>query len=141
MLNIKEYETYKTITKTAKENNLTKGDNKSLFDFTLLDNIDITEIEKQVIINSSIKHIHPSNKVDFYGKLFDNFTACDGITRYNCHKVFSSATGKFLYAIFELTNIEHYSKSRNSIYDNNYNVVTHTANSKTMSPLNDIEVA
>lgn len=141
MINIKEYSINKSVSKTAKSNKLILGDNKSLFDFSLFNTLLIPETEKQILIDSAIKNIRPSNRIDYYGKLFDQFTACDGIAKYNAHKVFSSTTVKLLYVIFELTTIEHYSKSRNSVYDNKYDVVEYKINSNTISPLNDIEIA
>lgn len=43
MINIKEYVTHKIVAKTAKKNNLTLGNKESLFDFTLLDALEIPE--------------------------------------------------------------------------------------------------
>ena len=144
-MKIKEYITTKTAKKTATENNLILADAitnkaKRLFDFSLLDDMTISDVEKEVIKADAIRNVSAGNKVSFYGKLFDDFTACDGIANYYLHRVYSK-DGRHLYDIYQLAKIEHYSKERKSIYDKNYIVTTYEASEGYMPPLNDIEVA
>jgi len=140
----KQYNAFKTANKTATVNGLEKGTNTRyatcLFDFSLLNDMVLSDIEKQGIKNSALKSVSASNKTDFYGSLVDNFTAYDGIANYYCHPVYNTV-GKHLYNIMELANVTHYSKSRKHSYDNNYDVITQTAKSGTNSPYSDIEVA
>lgn len=55
-MNVKEYKVFRNINKTTKENNLITLDNKRLFDLSLLDDLNISDKEKDLIIND-IKHI------------------------------------------------------------------------------------
>lgn len=66
-MNVKEYKVFRSINKTAKNNNLIVLDNKRLFDLSLLDDLNISEKEKGLIINN-IKNIFNSNLTSFYGK-------------------------------------------------------------------------
>lgn len=142
-MKIKEYKTSKTAKKTASENNLILADAitgkiKRLFDFSLLNDIIISDIEKEVIKEDAIKNITASNKVSFYGKLLDNFTACDGKANYYLHRVYNK-DGKRLYDIYQLAKIEHCSKERKSVYDR-YNITTYEVTDGYIMPVNDIEL-
>lgn len=143
-MRIKEYKTSKTAKKTALENNLILADAitnkvKRLFDFSLLNDIIISDIEKEVIKEDAIKNITASNKISFYGKLLDNFTACDGKAKYYLHRIYSK-DGKHLYDIYQLAKIEHYSKERRSVYDKNYDVTTYEVTDGYIMPVKDIEL-
>ena len=120
-MDIKTYEIFSTAKKTASVNKLIMISNNMLFNFDLLNDMDISETEKNIIIQD-IEHVMFSNKISYYGTMFDQFTACDGIAKYDVQKVYSKKTGKLLYGIFTLAKIKHYSKNRSSIYDN-YDVV------------------
>ena len=143
-MKIKEYKLSKIANKTAIENNLILADGKRypsikrLFDFSLLDDIPISEIEKEIIKSDAIKNVSASNKIQLYGSIINQFDACDGKAKYNVHRVYKNC--KLAYDIFELSKVEHYSKSRKSVYDNKYDVNTITANSGTDEPMNDIEL-
>ena len=119
-MNVKEYKVFRSINKTTKENNLIAFDNKRLFDLSLLDTLNISEKEKDLIVND-IKHIFNSNLTSFYGTIFDDFYACNGIAEYHKHRIFSEQ-GTHLYTIFELYSVKNYSKTCKSIYDTFYDV-------------------
>ena len=74
----KQYKTFRTAVKTAKENNLILKDKENLFDFSLLDSIEISAREKEYIKNHDIKYVSAAFKESFYGTEFDNFSACIG---------------------------------------------------------------
>ena len=137
-MNVKEYKVFRSINKTAKNNNLIVLDNKRLFDLSLLDDLNISEKEKGLIINN-IKNIFNSNLTSFYGKKFDDFTACDGIAEYHRHRIFSKQ-GTHLYTIFELYSVKNYSKTCESIYDTFYDVKETTLSSNYDAPLDDVEI-
>lgn len=109
--------------KTAKENNLILKDKENLFDFSLLDSIEISAREKEYIKNHDIKYVSAAFKESFYGTEFDNFSACIGKSLYHVQKVFSETTKKIRYRIFTLARIEHKHTrkkySLGSIYSNN----------------------
>lgn len=118
-MRIKQYDLFKTATKTAKANGLiiaekkTSKDTYRLFDFSELDTLyGIPENEKEIIKKSALDHVCGASKEDYYGKEIDNFTACDGISKFHCHRVYSES-GKLLYRIFQLVALNH----RKSIYD------------------------
>ena len=144
-MNIKQYKLFKTANKTAKENNLIFADEiygsklKRLFDFSLLDIMTIPDNEKEVLKDYALQNITPSNKTSFYGKLFDNFKACDGIAYYYIHRVYSK-DGRYLYDIFQLANVKHYSKSRKSVYDKKYDITTYECSCDYRKPIYDIEL-
>lgn len=144
-MRVKEYKTSRTASKTAKENALVLADVaigskvKRLFDFSLLDDMTISEEEKEVIKAYAIRGVTAVNKVSFYGKLFDDFYACDGIAKYFCHRVFS-VEGKHLYNIFQLASVEHAHKERKSVYENKYTVTNYNASEGYTEPINDIEI-
>ena len=141
-MKFKEYEYCKTAKKTANTNNLqiSNVDSKLLFDFTLLDNMELKEFEKSCIIESALKHVRNSNKTDFYGVSYNQFEACDGIARYHVTKVFSDNGCKYLYSIFTLAIIKHNTMDRTSVYDKMYNVTTQELNNGYNELLNDIEL-
>ena len=66
------YQYFKTAKKTAKENNLifsigTFGD-KDLFDFSLLDTMEIPEEEKDVVKEHALKNVSVASRESWYGK-------------------------------------------------------------------------
>lgn len=142
-MQVKEYKAFKTPSKTAKENNLILADGvfssiKRLFDFSLLDGMEISDMEKEIVKNDALKHIGASSKNSMYGTDIDNFTGCSGITTYHLQRVFSR-NGKNLYNIFTLAKIKHFHKERESIYDN-YSVTTYKASNGFIEPIDDIEI-
>lgn len=143
-MRVKEYNISKTAFRTAKDNALLLTDGianktKRLFDFSLLDDMTISEEEKEVIKADAVRGVTAANKVSFYGKLFDDFYACDGIAKYFCHRVFG-VEGKHLYNIFQLASVEHAHKERKSIYENKYIVTNYNASEGYTEPINDIEI-
>jgi len=140
----KEYNLFKSAQKTAKENNLTitKDWNNSniLFDFTLLNDMKITDFEKNCIINDALKHVCASNKEQFYIHEIDNFTVCEGIAYYTCHKVYN-VSGKHLYNIMQLNNIKHKHGERKTVYEQYYNVTETVKNNGYYVPSYDYEIA
>lgn len=144
-MEVKEYKVYKTASKTVKENNLILSDGmfdkkKRLFDFSLLNDMEISEKEKEIIKADAIQNVTEGNNVSFYGKTFDNFTACNRIADYYVQRVFSVG-GKHLYSIFQLAKIEHNSMKRQSVYERQYNINTYKGFSNFVKPINDIEIA
>lgn len=116
----KEYKISKTAAKTAKENNLVIADSyekeKRLLDFSLLEGMEIPYEEKEVI-KKYAQSVSAAYKESFYGETFDNFYTCNGIALYKPYKVYNSSTGKRLYVIYQLVAIKHYSRHRQSVYD------------------------
>lgn len=145
MIRYKEYKTFKTSKKTAKENNLiiaekvTNKDITRLFDFSFLDAVAITDTEKEVIKNDALKHVSgkPYN-TSYYGKVIDNFTWFDGVATYNIHNVYNTS-GKLLYRIIELAELTHKRCTRKSIYEK-YTISTTIAHRVYDQPINDIEL-
>ena len=143
-MRIKEYKYFKTPQKTARENNLSISDGitynyKRLFDFSLLDSMPISEIEKQAIKHDALKNICASNKDSYYMESFSEFEACNGIAHYDIQRVFDKS-GKRLYCIFRLDEITHNSKTRKSIYDRFYDVKTVESNDGYTRTQTDIEL-
>lgn len=140
----KEYKFFKTPAKTAKENNLIlcdsiyKNGKKRLFDFSFLNGSLLSDNEMDVLKNDAMNYISASNKTSYYGVLFDQFTACDGIAHYNVHRVYTDNGCRHLYDIYELAYIMHYRKERKSIYENNYNVSSIECHKIYDEPLHEI---
>lgn len=139
----KKYKLFKTAKKTAKENNLILSkdffNNNVLFDFSLLDTCyNIPDNDKKAIINSALKNVYASNKIDYYGNELDNFYNYDGMSLYNAHRVYNTH-GQRLYVIMELKNLRHRMNERKSIYEN-YRCTMIEASSGTCEPLNDYEL-
>lgn len=140
---VKEYNLHKTAKKTATENNLIIADGiynnkKRLFDFTLLNDIIISDQEKEVIKADALKNVTAADKTSFYTKVFDNFTACNGNVLYYVHRVFSK-DGRHLYNIFQLAKVEHITKERKSVYENYFATTIEASDDYTM-PIEDIEL-
>ena len=144
-MQIKEYKLSKTAAKTAKENNLILAEEmyggklKRLFDFSLLDTMEIPDNEKEVLKEYALRYVRPSDNVSYYGKIFDRFSACDGIAGYYKHRVYSK-DGRYLYDIFQLAKVKHDSKSCKSVYDEKYDVTTYEGSCGYSEPINDIEL-
>lgn len=123
-MKIKEYKLYKTVKKTAKENNLEyvdsfeTGKRNILFDFSLLDNADeLTDDEKRHIRKHALRYVDAVWDEQFYGKEFDNYTVCDGRALYYPHKVYDEHGCERRYVIMQLAKIVHTRGTRKSIYD------------------------
>lgn len=138
-MNVKEYKIFKTAAKTAKENNLVFRDKENIFDFSLLDSMEISNQEKEYIKTHDIKYVSAAFKESFYGTEFDNFSACIGKSLYHVQKVFSKITGKIRYRIFTLTRIEHNTQKRTCVYDE-YKVTTYREFNGYSEPTFDIEI-
>ena len=138
-MKVKDYKTFKTAAKTAKENNLVFKDKENLFDFSLLENMPFSDREKEYIKNHDMKYISGAFKESFYGTEFDNFSACIGKALYHVQKVFFKKTGKLLYRIFTLSKIEHNTEERIHVWDE-YTVTTYKASDGYMESDFDIEI-
>lgn len=112
---MKEYKLFKTAKKTAKENGLVYADNKRIFDFSLLEELDIPEEEKQVMKDAALKTVTAGSKTAYAIKKLDNFHFIDGYVDYSVYKVYSH--GKRLYCIFEATNVHNTSGNRKCVWD------------------------
>lgn len=144
-MKVKEYKLFKTAKKTASENNLviaertTSKDAYRLFDFSELDTLyGIPENEKEIIKKSALKHVCSAFSNDYYGKEIDNFTACDGISKFYCYRIYNES-GKLLYRIFQLVALNHKHMERNSIY-NNYTTTTYEMTCGWSAPMLDYEI-
>lgn len=143
-MKVKEYKLYKSVQKTAKENHLILSDNnissgKVLFDFSALDSLIVSDIEKGIIINDALKNVCAFSKESFYGAEIDNFTTCIGIAKYYAHPVYS-VSGKRLYIIMQLAKVQHTHTERKSMYDAWENTKTEYSDGY-MQPVFDLEVA
>lgn len=140
----KEYKLFKSVQKTATTNNLVIAENnistsKVLFDFSILDMITISDIEKEIIKNDALKNVCAFSKKSFYGAEIDNFTTCIGIAKYYAHPVYS-ISGKRLYIIMQLAKVNHTHTERKSVYDAWESTKTEYTDSYT-EPVNDLEIA
>lgn len=139
-MKVKEYIIFKTASKTAKENNLVFKDKENIFDFSLLDSMEISDREKEHIKEHDIRYVSAAFKESFYGTEFDNFSACIGKSLYHVQKVFSKTTGKIRYRIFTLAKIEHNTQERIHVWDE-YMVTTYRESNGYSEPTLDIEIA
>lgn len=144
-MKIKEYKVFKSAKKTATENNLviaekkTSKDTYRLFDFSELETLyGISNEEKEIVKNSATIHVCGAFKEDYYGKEIDNFFAVDGISKFYCHRVYNES-GKLLYRIFQLVELNHKQLKRNSIYEN-YKTVTYKMTCGWSAPMLDYEI-
>lgn len=139
----KQYKLFKTVKKTANENNLLIAENnlattKTLFDFSGLDNINLEEWGKDVIKNDALKNVCSFNKESFYGAEYDLFKSCIGRAFYIPHKVYSRE-GKHLYNVMQFASIIHTHSERNSIYDS-WKSVQNEYKTVYSEPLDDLEI-
>ena len=139
-MKVKEYKIFKTAAKTAKENNLVLKDKENIFDFSLLDSMEISDCEKEYIKEHDINYVSAAFKESFYGTEFDNFSACIGRSLYHVQKVFSATTGKIRYRIFTLAKIEHNTQERIHVWDE-YTTTTYRKSNGYSEPIFDIEIA
>jgi hypothetical protein len=140
---IKEYNVTKNVQKTATENKLivSDRDQKVLFDFSLLDQFNITDQEKELIKADAMKCISPAFKEQIYFFVINPFSGCNGIAYYCMHQVYNKKSWKRLYVIMQLTAIKHYHGDRQSIYDQCYKTTETTVKSDYFEPLTDYEIA
>lgn len=113
---MKEYKLFKTAKKTAKENSLMFADNQRIFDFSLLDTLEVPAEEKQEMQATALKTVTANFNTAYCIKSFDNFHFIDGYIDYSIYRVYDSH-GKRLYCIFEAENIHHTSGHRKSVWD------------------------
>lgn len=138
-MKVKEYKIFKTAAKTAKENNIVFKDKENIFDFSLLDSMEISDCEREYIKEHDMKYVSAAFKESFYGTEFDNFSACIGKSLYHVQKVFSAITGKIRYRIFTLAKIEHNTQERIHVWDD-YTVTTRKELNGYNEPIFDIEI-
>lgn len=144
-MRVKEYNLFKTVSKTATENNLILADRKTskdtyrLFDFSELDSVyGISDAEKEYIKKSALSHVCGAFKEDYYGKEVDNFFFFDGIAKYYCHRIYNTS-GKLLYRIFHLVALDHRKSERKSVYDN-FQATRYTFTCGWQEPITDYEI-
>lgn len=140
----KEYNYFKTWKKTARENNLLIGvspylSTPMLFDFSLLESLPITEKEKEFAKNKAVKEISFVYDSFFYHCDVDNFEWFRGCGKFQLYAVYNEKTGKRLYNIMRLSEIEHYHYDRNCVYDD-YKVTKYTGTENPAAPAVDIEI-
>lgn len=113
---------HKTASNTAKANGWTLVDGyagsklKRIFDFSLLDALDVPEEDKEAVRRDALKNVYPGCRESFYMEQHDNFTACMGFGNYIPQAVYNKA-GKRLYDILHLVSIKHVAQTRKSVYD------------------------
>lgn len=123
----KEYKYYKTAKKTATENNLIfkDGNNccdaKMLFDLQLLNEMDISEKEKELIKNEIINNCSISNSTAFV-IVPDKFETCHTTVDLMVQKVYNAKTYKRIYLIFAIKEIKYFHGERDSIYEKHYSL-------------------
>ncbi len=139
-MQIKKYDLFKTLKKTAKVNGLeiSPDDNSRLFDFTLLNGLDMTDREKEALENDALKYVRASNPESFYGKEWNDFEWCSGAAIYYRHRVFGT-DGKHKYTIFQLAKLRHYRFERNSTWEE-AKCETVEAKCEYVAPLDDYEI-
>lgn len=134
-----KYKIFKTAEKTAKENNLIMYDKERLFDFSLLDKLDITEEEKNSIKEHSLKYVLPYSRDVFYETKFNNFSVCSGIGIYRMQRVYST-NGKIRYRIFKLAKIKHTHYERTCVWKEYETTTIMADDGEQMYDWNDIEI-
>lgn len=113
---------YKTAAKTAKENGWTLADSwagskvKRVFNFALLDSMDIPDDDKQVIRDDAIKCISVVNRDCFYGHAYNGFRTIGGTAAYALQAVYAK-DGRRLYNVLHLIGVAHTQSTRKSVYD------------------------
>lgn len=106
-----------TAKETAEKNNLVfkdeSKDERSIFDFSLLDNIKISEREKEYIKSHDMYKVreHIKTTLCMYNTRLNDFLSCNGSTFYYAQKVYCKSTGK-IYKIYTLVKIEHHTQKR-----------------------------
>lgn len=141
----KEYKLFKTVKKTAKENNLIIADNAShknlklLLEFSLLDEIDISEEEKETVRKKALKDVTPAFLSLYYMTEFDDFSYCNGKALFYKHRVYTDNGCKYLYDILQLGKIIHSHYERKSRYDD-YQETIKSADCGYSEPISDLEI-
>lgn len=121
---MKEYKLFKTAKKTAKENGFVFADNQRIFDFSVLEDLKIPEVEKQAMKETALKMVTAGSRTAYCIKKFDNFHFIDGYVDYTVNRVFAENGCKRLYCIFEVGNIHHMSGHRKCVWDEyEYNTI------------------
>ena len=117
------YRYFKTAIKTAKENSLTLvngngfTEHTMLFDFSLVEGLDIPEEEKELIKQDAMKHCSIVNSTAFVITFPDRFTSLYAVVDFACQKVFDAKTYKRLYVVMKANHVKYAHGERNSAYD------------------------
>lgn len=113
---IKNYAYYKTPAKTARVNNLNQAglSGKSLFDFSLLDEMELSEQDKEMIKEESFidDDLIACNGESYYCKKYSDIEFCTGNTYFTVYKIKNAKTGKYLYRVYQLVGVDHLSQER-----------------------------
>lgn len=106
------YNCVKSISKTATKNNLTKADNKRLFDFSILNGCNIDAKIKDIIINQSI--LQCKFAFNDFSFIFYKLSNCESISAKLFFKVYCIENeNKRLYRIYKAVKIEYYHREEN----------------------------
>ena len=138
---VKEYKLSKTAAKTARDNSLriSEKDSKLLFDFSSLEDIQIPDDEKEIIMQDALRNGFRYENEHYHMAEIDRYRICNGISCYYKHKVYRK-DGKFLYMIQQFAKLIHHSGHRHSIYDRYYEDTETRYISQYSEPMNDIEI-
>lgn len=132
---------FKTAAKTAKENGWTLADSlcgdkiKRIFDFALLDTIDVPAEDKETIRRDALKNVYAANRISLYSYVH-TFVSCSGSAIYKNQAVYDRS-GKRLYNVLHLVSVTHTHGVRKTVWDEYDNVMTET---KDNSLYNDVDL-
>lgn len=118
-IRIKNYAYYKTPAKTARVNGLDQAglSGKSLFDFSLLDDMELSEQDKETIKEESFidDDLIACDGKSYYCKKYSELEFSSGNTYFNVYKIKNAKTGKYLYRVYQLVGVDHVSQERTNI--------------------------
>lgn len=131
------YKFFKSAEKTARENGLIQS-GKNLFDFSLLENMEISDAEKEYIKEHALINVNVAFPDQMYTKELDTYTCCNGEAIYYMYPVYSDGGCRHLYNVLKLYYIKHAHGSRKSVYDKYYHVTETFAGKEIQASYRDL---
>lgn len=139
---IKEYKLYKTVKKTAKENNLfpVQYGTNILADVSILADIPIDPNHRDAIIQNIQKYHIFHDRMAVFIVLYDKFTDYEIRAAFANHSVYDAKTGKKLYTITQITNVKVTQITYRNIWKDDRTITEYIQKTRYHEHVNDIEI-
>lgn len=139
---IKEYKLFKTVKKTAKENNLfpVQYGTNILTDVSILTDIPIDPDYRDIIIQNIQKYHIFHDRMAVFIVLYDKFTNFEIRATFANHNVYDAKTGKKLYTITQITNVKITEIKYKNIWKDDREITEYIQKTFYHEPVNDIEI-
>lgn len=141
-MEIKTYNLYKAVKKTARENNLLPVEygNNVLLDASILADIDIDDEYRDAIIGNIQKYHIYHDRMGVFIVIYDKFVTFEVRAFFANHRIYNEKTGKKLYVISQITAVKVTKIQYLNIWNDSREIQEITKHTYYNEPIADIEI-